>query len=330
VILGPSRPIYLVGESFGGILACEVALKLLEKKHQYNVNLQGLTLINPATCYDRSRLAVEAPLVAEQYHPLLYPIGLLIKILPLFLDEYSVRQLFLILQAKALPSVIDTAMREAYMGRVALSLPFVLQYMDQATLQWRLKEWLDVGCERMATKLQNFQKYSITTTTTTSNNNNNFRPLPILIVVGEKDSALPSIAEAERLSSILPKTFLHVVEGAGHSSTCGSRVDLAALFRATYPELRSNPNNNNNKKGNGRNNNKSKNFKTTTTATTTTTANNINSNRIAMKDVAAAGKNEYFGMEPRYDNSTTIGLSPLLYWSKDFYRKFRPKKITTT
>jgi pimeloyl-ACP methyl ester carboxylesterase len=333
VKVGPSRPIYLAGESFGGILACEVALELLAKQHQQHnkhpeeeecgvVKLQGLALINPATCYDRSRLAVEAPIVAEQYHPFLYPLALATKVLPLFLDEYSMAQLLLILQAKALPSVIDNAMREAYMGRVAFSLPFVLPYIDQSALRWRLKEWLEVGCERMAFKLKDFQKYSRTTPAGgSSNSNSNFRPLPILIVAGEKDSALPSIAEAERLSSILPKTFLHVVEGAGHSSTCGSRVDLAALFRATYPELRKPPSSST--KGKGRNNDKKTSSKATTNTTSTLTS--VNSNRISMKKVAAAGKNEYFGMEPRYDNSTTIGLSPLLYWSEDFYRKFRPQ-----
>jgi hypothetical protein len=41
-----------------------------------------------------------------------------------------------------------------------------------------------------------------------------------------------------------------------------------------------------------------------------------------MKTVAASGRDEYFGMEPRYDNAT-IGLSPLLYWSPKYYRKHR-------
>ena len=48
------RPVYLAGESFGGILACEVALDLLKTT---SINFQGLVLINAATCYDRSRLA---------------------------------------------------------------------------------------------------------------------------------------------------------------------------------------------------------------------------------------------------------------------------------
>lgn len=269
-----SRPMYLVGESFGGILAAEVALSLLEEGV---TNLKGLTLINPATCYDRSRLAAEGPPVAD-LHPVLYPAGLL-KLLPLFADEHSLDQLKLMLQAKALPSVIDNAEREAYLGRVALSLPWVLPVLTQPTLQWRLDEWLATGCTHMIGRLGDFRSHG------------NFRTL---IVAGEKDAALPSIAEAERLASIIPNALLHVVEGAGHASTCGSRVDLAALLRQRFKELRA-------PRG----------------------LFQKPEDRTSMKPLAAKGKKEYFGMEPRYDNQT-IGLSPLLYWNSKYYRKYKP------
>jgi hypothetical protein len=59
------------------------------------MGLQGLTLINPATCYGRSRLA---------------HIGT---------NDYSLEQLIMILRGNALPSVIDTPVREACIGRVA-------------------------------------------------------------------------------------------------------------------------------------------------------------------------------------------------------------------
>lgn len=272
------RPVYLAGESFGGVLAADVALSLLED-YRY-VNLKGLALVNAATCYDRSRLAATGPSVAD-YHPALYPIGLL-QLLPLFTDEHSWKQLLLILQAKALPSVIDNDAREAYLGRFALSLPFVLPVMTQDAMKWRLVEWLDVGCSHMSRRLRDFGRHS------------EFR---VLIVAGEQDAALPSIAEAERLASILPNALVHVVEGAGHASTCGSRVDLAALFRQSYPELRT-------RKIQGSHRWQSKKVH----------------GRTDMKPIAAAGKGEFFGMEPRYDNAT-IGLNPLTYWSSKYYRR---------
>lgn len=271
---GKTRPVYLAGESFGGILASDITLTLLANR---TVDLRGLCLINPATCFDRSRLAAEGSIVAEA-NSILYPFALL-KLLPLFSDEYSFEQLLLILQGKTLPSIIDTAEREAYLGRVALSLPFVVPIMPQGTFHWRLEEWLLTGCDTVDAKLRDFAKYP------------NFRTL---IVAGEKDRTLPSIDEAERLGGIISNAVIHVVEGAGHSSTCGSRVDLAALFRNVFKELR----------------------------VQTIQGRKING-RTSMKDGAAKGVGPYFGMEPRYDNAT-VGLNPLLYWSPDYYRKYQP------
>ena len=332
------RPVYLAGESFGGILAAEVALSILSSpvsssspsaampptsspqpwlassmipstsftdgslisssSSPSSINLKGLALINAATCYDRSKLAAEGPIVAD-LHPWLYNLGLL-RLLPLFTDDYSLQQLRLILQSKALPSVIDTAAREAYMGRVAFSLPFVIPFLPQETLKWRLTQWLDYGCARMASRLVDFRKVLLQK----SKKSDDFG---ILIVAGEKDGALPSIAEAERLANVLPNVgLLHVVEGAGHASTCGSRVDLAALFRKCFPGLRPRG-----ILGGGL---------PWQRVGPAATASTDDSGRTAMKKGAAAGKGAYFGMEPRYDNAT-IGLNPLLYWSSRFYRK---------
>jgi pimeloyl-ACP methyl ester carboxylesterase len=319
-----TRPVYIVGESFGGILASIVSLTLIEKSSSTttidqgdasNIDLQGLILINAATCYDRSRLALEGPKVAS-LNPWLYPLGLC-RLLPLFWDDYSAAQLLLIFQAKALPSVIDDAYREAYMGRVAFSLPFVIPYMTQGALQWRLREWLEAGCARLAAS-------------TSSGLNNDSLPilsrlrlLRILIIAGEKDATLPSIAEAERLASLWPQnSVVYVVEGAGHASTCGSRMDLAALLRFRFPELRP--------KGRPA---KSMDKKTSNPfwfwqpqkTPPVTTSKVHRDNRTAMKPVALNGKGAYFGMEPRYDNAK-IGLSPLRYWSKPYYRKYPIKR----
>jgi pimeloyl-ACP methyl ester carboxylesterase len=268
------RPIYLVGESFGGILAADVALILLEDE-KLSDSMKGMTLINAATCYDRSKLASMGPSVTK-LPPLLYPFGL-IRLLPLFTDEFSVPSLLLMLQAKALPSVIDSEQREAYMGRMAFSIPQKLQYMTQNTLQWRLTEWLETGCAIMESRLERFRKK---------------RAFRALIVAGEKDLCLPSIGEAERLSSVFTNPHVFVVEGAGHASTCGSRIDMAAVLRKRFPEI------------NG---------------------------RTAMKPAAAEGKGPYLGMEPRYDAPNSgIGLSPLNYWNSNNYRRMKPIRTKPT
>ena len=299
------RPLYLAGESFGGILASEVAISILED-NTTDINLQGLALINSATCYDRSKLIVEGPSVAEL--PLwLYPAGL-IKLLPVFTDEYSMDQLFLILQGKAMPSVIDNATREAYLGRVAISLPCIIPVLWQGTFRWRLTAWLETGCDRLALRLQDLKRLDPS-----------FRTL---IVAGEHDRALPSIDEAERLSTILPNPKVHVVEGAGHASTCGSRVELAALFRSCFEELQDKDLSRQSQVSRKQ---KQRQRNDADSSTTTTTPA---SSRTRMKDVAASGKGAYFGMEPRYDGKT-IGLSPLLYWSRKYHRKYKPKQQTS-
>mmetsp|Transcript_10145 Transcript_10145/g.15083 ORF Transcript_10145/g.15083 Transcript_10145/m.15083 type:complete len:525 (-) Transcript_10145:98-1672(-) len=278
------RPIYIMGESFGGILALEVALSIIssesttatnrqEPKLDLSQNLKGLVLVNPATCYDRSALASKGPSVVS-LPKFLYPLGVL-SLIPLFTDEYALPQLGLMLSSKALPSVIDTPEREAYMGRNAFSLPSKLQYMPQGTLEWRLEQWLRRGCEDVSIKLKN---------SLNSSGGRRKKIPPVLLVAGEKDGTLPSIAEAERLLGLLPDCAVHVVEGAGHACTCGSRVDIAALMRARFKELQQ------------------------------------EGGRIAMKQVAAEGEGINFGLEPRYDGAS-VGLLPTKYWSEKYYQK---------
>ena len=271
---GRDRPIYIMGESFGGILALEVVTAIKQRNLRNTlspktINLKGLVLINPATCYDQSQLAKDAPALTR-VASIIYPFALL-TLIPLFTDNYALPQLLLILQSKGLPSVIDSPQREAYMGRTAISLPFVLKFMTQGTLNWRLTEWLERGCNSIKEKEVDVKRL--------------LRNFPVLIVAGEDDKTLPSVMEAKRLSSkLLERSKIHIVPGAGHACTSGSRVDLTYLMRDWF-QLQS--------KG-----------------------------RLRMKSTAEESSDEYFGMEPRYDGAN-VGLSPLLYWSRDYYQEIK-------
>jgi pimeloyl-ACP methyl ester carboxylesterase len=270
------RQVYVMGESFGGILALEVTLAIMKHNESMDkgqsgmkINLGGLVLINPATSYNQSDLAKDGPSIAEG-SPLLYPLKIM-TLLPLFTDDYALPQLIRILQAGGLPSVIDTAEREAYMGRMAFSLPSKLKFMPQGTLKWRLSEWLTKGCTSIESR-ENCLRDSL-------------GKLPVLIVAGEKDKTLPSVTEAYRLQEMLDNVDVHIVDGAGHACTCGSRVDLAVLMRKKFLP-------------------------------------NLSSRRKEMQHEASVttDDNVFFGLEPRYDGAA-IGLSPLKYWSKEFYEK---------
>jgi pimeloyl-ACP methyl ester carboxylesterase len=183
------RPFYMMGESFGSLLAIEVAHYIqTDLRHRPSRELlKGVVLINPATSYNKSQLAMLGPDIAS-LSSVIYPFGLL-RLLPLFTDDYAVPQLFMMLQGKALPLIINDKTREAYMGRVAFSLIHKLKFMPRETLAWRLKEWLRIGCNSMSAKEEKFTS--------------TFARLPFLIVVGEKDKTLPSLAEATRLAGTL-------------------------------------------------------------------------------------------------------------------------------
>lgn len=274
--------VYLMGESFGGILAIEVSRDIQSLPEYANVQLKGLTLINPATSYLRSALYQLGPPIANQssFLPpltfLQYIFSLTSRLVPLFLDEgLAFQQLILILSSKGLPAVLNTPEREAYMGRIAFDLANRLKFMPQDTLKWRLERWLEHGCTLFENQLEIMQQNSKDKEALESLKN-----LKTLIVVGALDKTLPSVEEADRLASTLfDNTKVHVVEDAGHASTCGSSVNLIQLMREFFSDLDDNA---------------------------------ADTNRYVEPN-----KTELLGLVRRYDNAF-IGMSPLLYWNEKY------------
>ena len=289
--------VYLMGESFGGILATEIALELNRPAYKDYFDLHGLILVNPATSYLRSPLYELGPPIANALplfpalNDVQYVFALMTKLVPLFLDERrAMQQLVAILSSKGLPSVINDPRREAYMGRVAFDLPSRLRFMPKDTLKWRLEEWLEWGCGVFEDRLEMLQS-ARDSTDEASGDVDTYALLKLsqelrtMIVVGELDLTLPSLEEADRLSSeVFRNAYVHVVPGAGHASTCGGSLNLMELIRKVFPET--------------------------------------NLNGRIENEFTRRPTEELQGLEPRYDRAW-IGLSPLLYWSKDNYLKWR-------
>jgi pimeloyl-ACP methyl ester carboxylesterase len=292
--MGETYQLYLFGESFGGILATEVALTLQSNSQYRNfVRLQGLILVNPATSYLRSELYRHAPPIANsrwirpiEIFP--YVFGLTTKLIPLFLDEgLAMKQLFTMLSSKGLPAVLNTPQREAYLGRVALTLANRLKFMPKDTLRWRLNEWLEWGNAVFEDRIY-VLKSGITKSEDDVGMLRVSQEVKTLIVVGEYDKTLPSIDEANRLSAeVFRKAVVHIVTGAGHASTCGGTLNLMQLMRQIYPEL------------NG--------FR----------RSNYDAGTTEWKP-----RGDLYGLVPRYDYAK-VGLNPLLYWSSDYYREWK-------
>ena len=287
--------VYLMGESFGGILSTEVAMELNKSKYQESIDLKGLVLVNPATSYLRSIVYELAPPIAaaKPSIPVLegaeYAFRLLTEVVPLFLGEREhrfVQQLIGIILFKGLPPAVNNAERESYMGRVAFAIPLRLKFMPKETFQWRLKEWMEVGSGRFEERLKNLQVAQHVKDTSDVDAETQAmlkvsEELRTTIVVGEKD-AMPSLEEAERLSSeLFQKAHVHVVKGSGHISTCGGSLHLIELLREAFPEI------------------------------------NLSG---CSGDENCNISEELHGLEPRYDNSP-IGMMPWKYWSKDNYKQ---------
>lgn len=292
--MGETYELYLMGESFGGILATEVAAALQSNTQYSNfVRLQGLILVNPATSYLRSELYRLGPPIANArwlrpIEIIPYIFGLTTKLVPLFLDEgLAIQQLFTILSSKGLPAVVNTPQREAYMGRVAVTLASRLNFMPKDTLKWRLTEWLEWGNAVFEDRLEVLQS-GITEGEDDLGMLRLSREVKTLIVVGEFDKTLPSLNEANRLAAeVFRNNVVHVVTGAGHASTCGGTLNLMQLLRQVYPE--------------------------------------VNGYRRTNYDVGTTEwkpRADLRGLVPRYDYAK-IGLSPLLYWSSDYYKEWK-------
>ncbi|KAL9185582.1 hypothetical protein ACHAXT_003359 [Thalassiosira profunda] len=291
--------VYLFGESFGGILATEVALELKKQNYEETIDLKGLVLVNPATCYQRSMfketfppIATADPIPPLGWGPLgglQYVISMIIELTPLLLIEKRfIQQLVDISTFKGLPSVANDAQREAYMGRVIWALPSRIHFIPKETLQWRLTEWLERGSVLFEDRLKKLQasrsgdSVAGLVDADTRTMQRISEELQTMIVVGELD-ALPSEEEAERLTSeMYHNACVHVVPGAGHVSTCGATLNLIQLIRNTFTD--------------------------------------VGSSEKERGDSDAKTLEDLHGLEPRYDGET-VGMLPWQYWSKENYRE---------
>ena len=230
------RQALLVGESFGATLAIAVAHRL--RQSAVADSLRGLVLVNPATSYARSALAVYGPLCASLSGPWLWPLYALslVAFSTLVLTPlYQTPSMLSMLASRKIPSLLNNPHREAFLGRVALGA-FLnvdgpgyaigellrMQVFAPQDLAFRLRAWLEEGARQV--------------------NQGGWLELleqPVLAIVGDTDRLLPSADEARRLEGAVGAERWRgtvVVPGAGHASTLGNRVNLAAEFMLAFGE----------------------------------------------------------------------------------------------
>ncbi|KAI2497497.1 hypothetical protein MHU86_16999 [Fragilaria crotonensis] len=202
-----NKDITLIGESFGGLLAPAVALKLQSRK---NVRLQGLVLVNPATSFDNSSWDTLGPLLTA-----LQIFGTRDGATP-----YTVVG-GMVLSALVPDSTQARALLDTILGIPVQSTSSISEFIDDLDAGFgtlgkllppglvfhRVRNWLKVGAQMLTEeRLSSLD-------------------VPTLVVAGEDDNFLPSKREAQRLTKVLPRCKTLLVKGAGHF-VLDSRVNL--------------------------------------------------------------------------------------------------------
>ncbi|XP_059452072.1 phytyl ester synthase 2, chloroplastic-like [Corylus avellana] len=196
----PNRPIYLVGESFGGCLALAVAAL------NPDIDLV-LILANPATSFSRSHLQPLIPLL--DIMPDQLPLSL-----PYMLRSITGDPLRMMIESvvKGLP--LQQTIGELSQDLVAISsyLSVLADISPIETLRWKLQML------KSASAVSNSRLHAVEAQT--------------LIISSGKDQLLPSQEEGERLYRALPKCEIRKLNDSGHFLFLEDGIDLVTIIKA--------------------------------------------------------------------------------------------------
>ncbi|KAL6509142.1 hypothetical protein OROGR_022452 [Orobanche gracilis] len=199
----PNRPIYLVGESFGGCLVLAVAAR------NPDIDLV-LILANPATSFTKS---------GSQLHALV-PLSTMIpeqlsSSLPYLLTLLTGAPLKMVAAAKGKRLPLEQVIRELSQGTMAMlsNLSSLSDVLNTESLRWKL-DILKSGAAYANSRLHAVKAQT-------------------LILASGQDQLLPSKEEAERLCQLLPKCEIRVFHDKGHALFLEDGVNLVSILTGT-------------------------------------------------------------------------------------------------
>ena len=205
-----NRPVYLIGESFSGLLAPAVALRLQNRESRTGKPnpIKGITLVNPATSFDESIWDVAAPLLAfldatTKNLPFSWPSALpspysviggmvLSATIPSQEQFDKILELVQSIELGTNPQdVLQTlqGMKELF--------DVVEEQLPASLLEHRISNWMIVGSDLVNPRLSQLE-------------------VPTLVVVGSDDKLIDSGKEVKRLKETLPNVESLVLNQAGH------------------------------------------------------------------------------------------------------------------
>ncbi len=217
IVKSTDRPVYIIGESFGGMLASAVTLQVLQQseseEHSEETKnpIKGMVLVNPATSFENSSWDVMAPLLTsfgkltQQPEPTqvgpfklpsLYSVvgGITLSALIPSQQQYQrILDTFTGIDSIRDPSQIT----ETIKGFLEM-FEITSEFLPPDLLEHRIKNWLMVGSSVLIES--RLKKLDV----------------PSLIIVGEQDNLLNSKDEGKRLTKLLPQSQELAVREAGH------------------------------------------------------------------------------------------------------------------
>eukprot|EP00667_Euglena_gracilis_P002325 EG_transcript_2327 len=196
---GPRRPVYLLGESFGGALALAVAARCRR--------VNRVVLVNPSTSFVRTVWPTAVPLMAQTPEPV-YPL------VALLMGPVLANPLALALTAVDGNADPLTRLRQLG-GRILESIPALrslAEILPPATLEHKLQLLKDSCAMLTDDYLQNVSAR-------------------VLAFGSEQDLLLPSAQEVRRLGRRLPVAQSRVIPGRSHALLQEAGVDLMALLQ---------------------------------------------------------------------------------------------------
>ncbi|CAM9512475.1 unnamed protein product [Ectocarpus sp. 4 AP-2014] len=198
------RQAVIVGSSFGGLLAVNVAL-------QDPQCVKGLVLVNPATSYERSHWRIVGSFVANAPGPEAFGMAAVLALATTIPDTAMFSKHLSELEALPLQELVAwfKSSTGEWLGRMLA----LFDRTPQHQLKWRLTHWLDEGSKVVEERLQELT-------------------LPVLVLAGSEDHMLPSAEEAARLYDLIPTCQQVVLRGVGHAALHNpGEVNLCALLK---------------------------------------------------------------------------------------------------
>ncbi|GLT95241.1 hypothetical protein SLE2022_129340 [Rubroshorea leprosula] len=205
--LCPNKPIYLVGDSFGGCLALAVAAR------NPKIDLVVI-LVNPATSYGRSQLQPLIPFLEALPDGLHNTVPYLLSLVigdPVKLATVGI--------GSRLPSRLRI---EQLSRNVTALLPLISGIADivpRETLAWKLK------LIKSAAAYANARLHAVRA--------------EVLLLVSDKDNMLPSRDEAKRLKGLLHNCTVRHFKDNGHILLLEDGISLLTIIKGTSKYRRS-------------------------------------------------------------------------------------------